>query len=97
MPPHPQQVLPPCPAPRTKDREGSDGPEIGGTSVLDVASGPGLRSVEKVRFARGRARKSPWWPVNHRRNDWVSRSPLAGEFEAVIMIAVGTEEMDGSD
>jgi transposase len=25
--------------------------------------------------SRGRARKSPWCAVNHRRNDWVSRSP----------------------
>ena len=38
----------------------------------------GLRSVRKLRFARGRARKSPWWAVNHRRNDWVSRSPELG-------------------
>jgi hypothetical protein len=29
--------------------------------------------------------------------DWVSRSPLTGEFEVVIMIAVVTEEMHGSD
>ncbi len=33
----------------------------------------------------------------HRRNDWASRSPLVGEFEVVIMIAVVIEEMDGSD
>ena len=52
---------------------------------------------QKARFARGRARKSPWCAVNHRRNDWVSRSPAEGEFEVVIMIAVVIEEMDGSD
>jgi len=34
---------------------------------------------------------------NHRRNDWVSRSPFCGEFEAVIMIEVVIEEMVGSD
>jgi hypothetical protein len=65
-------------------------------SVLDVAQGLGLRSVRKARFARGRARKSPWCAVDHRRNDRVSRSPC-GEFEVVIMIAVMIEEMDGSD
>ncbi len=32
--------------------------------------------------------------VNHRRNDWASRSPFAGEFEVVIMIAVG-DRRDG--
>ena len=73
-----EQVLTPSPAPRTKDREGSDGPETGGASVLDVAPGLGLRSVRKARFARGSARKSPWCAVNHRRNDWVSRSPSQG-------------------
>jgi len=82
-----QQVLPSRDATRTEDREGSDGPQAGGASVLDVAAGLGLRSVAKAQFARGRARKSPWCAVNHRRNDWASRSPL-GEFEQVIMIAV---------
>ncbi len=73
-----QQVLPPGHAPRTEDREGSDGPKAGGASVLDVASGTGLRPVRKARFARGRARKSPWCAVDHRRNDWASRSPSRG-------------------
>jgi transposase len=73
-----QQVLPPCHAAWAEDREGSDGPQTGGASVLDVAPGLGLRSVRKVRFARGRARKSPWCAVDHRRNDWVSRSPSQG-------------------
>ena len=67
-------VLPPGHAARTEDREGSHGPEAGGASVLDVASRVGLRPVAKARFARGRARKSPWCAVNHRRNDWASRS-----------------------
>jgi transposase len=40
-----QQVLPPSHTPRTEDREDRDGPKAGGASVLDVASGPGLRSV----------------------------------------------------
>jgi hypothetical protein len=31
-----------------------------------------------LRFARGRARKTPWCAVNHRRNDWASRSPSLG-------------------
>jgi len=53
--------------------------------------------VEEVRFARGRARKSPWCAVDHRRNDWDIPLPFAGEFEAVIMIAVVIEEMVGSD
>ena len=73
-----QQVFPSSHASRAEDREGSDGSEAGGTSVLDVASGLGLRSVREVRFARGSARKSPWCAVNHRRNDWVSRSPSQG-------------------
>ena len=40
--------------------------------------GLGLRAIAKARFARGRARKSPWCAVNHRRNDWASRSPARG-------------------
>jgi transposase len=40
--------------------------------------GWGLPTVRKARFARGRARKSPWCAVNHRRNDWVSRSLRRG-------------------
>ena len=73
-----QQVLPPLHAPRTKDREGSDGSKAGGASVLDVAPRLGLRSVRKARFARGSARTSPWCAVSHRRNDWASRSPAEG-------------------
>src|SRR4029077_8516979 len=69
-----QPILPPRDAARTEDREGSDGAEAGGTSVLDVASGPGLRPTAKARFARGSARTSRWCAVNHRRNDWASRS-----------------------
>ena len=33
----------------------------------------------------------------HREIDWASRSSQAEEFEVVIMIAVATEEMHGSD
>ena len=54
------------------------------------------RTVEKIRFARGKARKSPWCEAEHRVIDWVSRSPN-GEFEVVIMIEGMTEEMHGSD
>jgi hypothetical protein len=56
----------------------------------------GLRAVEKVRFVRGKARKSRWCEVEHRVIDWVSRS-LHGEFEVIIMIERVTEEMHGSD
>jgi hypothetical protein len=38
----------------------------------------GLRAGEKVRFARGTARKSLWCEVKHRVIDWVSRSPSRG-------------------
>ena len=73
-----QQVFPPGDAAGTEDRQGSHGPETGGSSVLDVAQGMGLRAVEKVRFARGTARKSPWCAVEHRVIDWASRSPSRG-------------------
>ena len=49
-----------------------------GASVLDVASGFGLWPVAQASFARGRARKSRWCAVNHRCNDWASRSPHWG-------------------
>src|SRR5215472_10876349 len=57
----------------------------------------GLRAGETVRFARGTARKSPWCAVEHREIDWASRSSCREESEVVIMIAVVTEEMHGSD
>jgi hypothetical protein len=31
-------------------------------------------TVVTRRFARGSARKSLWWKISHRRNDWASRS-----------------------
>jgi hypothetical protein len=92
-----QSVLSPRHAARAEDRESSDGAQTSGASVLDVAPRQRLQPIRKARFARGSARKSPWCAVTHRRNDWVSRSPSAGEFEAVIMIEVGIEEMVGSD
>src|SRR5580700_9351370 len=92
-----QQVFPPGHATRKEDREGRHGPEAGGSHVLDVAQGVGLRASEKVRFARGPARNRPWCAVQHRVIDWAARSPFAGEFEVVIMIAGATEEMHGSD
>ena len=90
-------VLSPGHAARTQDRQGRDGPEAGRPVVLDVAARLGLQRNAATRFARGRARKSPWCAVNHRRNDWASRSPSTGEFEEVIMIEVAIEEMVGSD
>ena len=59
-----QQVSPPDDAARTQDRESRDGAAAGGSSVLDVAQGMGLRAIEKVRFARGTTRKSRWCAVN---------------------------------
>ena len=61
-------------AARTEDRESCDGPPAGRATVLDDAQGMGLRAAEKVRFARGTARKSPWCVVEHREIDWASRS-----------------------
>ena len=43
-----QPVLPPGPATRAEDREGSHGSQAGGASVLDVASGDGLRPLAKL-------------------------------------------------
>ena len=40
-----QYVLPPCHAARAEDRQGSNGPQAGGASVLDVAPGLRLRPV----------------------------------------------------
>src|SRR5262249_9434037 len=57
----------------------------------------GLRAGETVRFARGTARTSPWCALEHREIDWASRSSFREESEVVIMIAVVTEEMHGSD
>ncbi len=73
-----QHILPPRYATRSEDREGRHGSQAGGASVLDVAPGVGLRPDEQARFARGRARTSPWCAVNHRRNDWASRSQNQG-------------------
>ena len=73
-----QQVLPPGNAARTEDRQSCHGAETSGAPVLDVAQGMELRAVEKVRFARGRARKSRWCEVQRRVIDWVSRSPSRG-------------------
>jgi hypothetical protein len=52
----------------------SPGAKTGGSFVLDVTEGMGLRAVEKVRFVRGKARKSRWCEVKHRVIEWVSRS-----------------------
>jgi hypothetical protein len=88
-----QQIFPPRHATWSEDRQGSDGAEVGGASVLDVAPGLGLRPDAKARFARGRARKSRWCAVitdvmiGH-------PAPLTGESEQVIMIAVG-DRRDG--
>jgi hypothetical protein len=91
-----QPIFSPGAAARAEDRQGRYGTTAGGSPVLDVAQGMGLRAVEKFRFARGRARTSRWCAVEHRVIDWVSRSP-SGEFEVVIMIERVTEETHGSD
>src|SRR6266550_4189645 len=62
----------------TTDRQGRDGPQASRSTLLDVAQGMGLRTVEKARFVRGRARKSPGCAIDHRRNDWASRSAAQG-------------------
>ena len=59
---------------RAENRKARHGPQTSGSSVLDVAKGMGLRAGEKVRFARGTARKSRWCAVEHRVIDWASRS-----------------------
>jgi transposase len=69
-----QQIFSSGAAPRTEDRESCDGPPAGRATLLDDAQGMGLRAAEKVRFARGTARKSPWCVVEHREIDWASRS-----------------------
>ena len=78
FPSHDGEVFPPGDAARTEDRQGRHGAETGGSHVLDVAQGMGLRTVDKVRFARGTTWKSPWCAVEHRAIDWVSRSPSRG-------------------
>jgi len=73
-----EQVLPLGDATRTKDRQGRHGTKTGGTPVLDVAQGMGLRAVERVQFARGTTLTSPWCAVDHREIDWVSPLPFTG-------------------
>src|SRR5216683_275651 len=55
-----QPVFPLDDAPGPEDRQGRHGAQTRHSLVLDVAQGVGLRAGEKVRFARGPARKSPW-------------------------------------
>jgi transposase len=71
-----QQISPPDDAAGTQDRQGSDGPETGGSFVLDDAPGMGLSAVGQVRFARGTARKSRWCALEHREIDWASCSSI---------------------
>jgi hypothetical protein len=59
-----QQVSAPDDAAGAENRQGSDGPQAGGSSVLDVAARVELRAVEQVRFARGTARTSRWCASN---------------------------------
>ena len=92
-----QPILSPDDAAGTEDRQGRHGAATGCLSVLDDAPGMGLSAVDRVRFARGAARKSPWCAVEHRVIEWAPRSSSSEEFELVIMIAVATEEMHGSD
>jgi hypothetical protein len=69
-----QSVLSPGDATRTEDCQSRDGSQAGGSSVLDVAKGMGLRAGEKVRFARGTAWTSRWCAAEHRVIDGASRS-----------------------
>jgi Transposase IS116/IS110/IS902 family len=55
--------------PGTKDRQSRLGPETGRSLVLDVAQAMGLPTAQKVRFARGTARKLQWCAVEHRLTD----------------------------
>src|SRR5438445_12490595 len=64
------------------DRQGSHGAETRGSTLLDVAEAMGLPADEEVRFARGRARKSPGCVVDHRRNDWASKLSWARRLKA---------------
>ena len=84
-------------ATRTENRQGGHGTKTRGSPLLDDAQGMGLRAVEKVRFARGTARKSRWCEAKHRVIDWASRSSFTEEFEVEIMIEGVTEEMHGSN
>src|SRR3974390_2532179 len=59
-------IFSPRDAAGTQDLQGSDGSETGRLSVLDVAQRMELRADDEVRFARGRARKSPWCAVERR-------------------------------
>ena len=69
-----EQVFSPGDAARAEDCQGRDGPQVSHSTVLDDAQGMGLRAGEKIRSARGTARKSPWCAVEHRVIDWASRS-----------------------
>ena len=69
-----QSLCPPDDAAGTENRQGRHGEEAGGSLVLDDAQGMGFRNVNKVRFARGKARTRRWCEVEHRVIEWVSRS-----------------------
>src|SRR5712671_3940466 len=69
-----QAVCPPDDEAGTENRQGRHGEETGGSHVLDDAQGMGFRKINKVRFARGKARNRRWCEVEHRVIDWVSRS-----------------------
>jgi transposase len=61
-----QPILLPDDEAGTEDRQGRHGASVGRLSVLDDAPRMGLSAVDRVRFARGAARKSPWCAVEHR-------------------------------
>ena len=76
-----QPVPPPDDEAGTENRQGRHGEETGGSLVLDDAQGMGFRKVNKVRFARGKARNRRWCEVEHRVIDWVSRSSSRGSLK----------------
>ena len=80
-----QSIFSPDDAAGTEDRQGRHGAATGCLCVLDDAPEMGLSAVDRVRFARGAARISPWCVVEHRDIEWALRSSDE-EFEVVIMI-----------
>src|SRR6202041_2413287 len=71
-------------ASRKGNREGGDGSQACGPSLLDVAEGMGLRASEEVRFARGTARKSSGCAVDHRDNGWVELNWARDDYKASL-------------
>ena len=76
-----------------RDCQSSHGPETRCASVLDVARGCDYGQWQKLGSHAGKP-GNRHGAVDKQHNDWASRSPSAGEFEEVIMIAFG-DRRDG--